>query len=217
MAARGRFLTDTDHDHEFVSACPVGANGICAGRTGRPASHPTFGSNGPLPGSNSHGNAAASLPRLERPQGGLPISGSSGVWPVRDSAGPSATDAGSVSATRGVFADRRHHRTGLFEPSPDRAVGLYRQRAGPWIIAAQHPGSASGGLEFGPGARRGSAGTAGAQELDSPSEEIATPTVAATHGAAAGIGSLGQGVGPTGLACARLPMDLFGGSGSRFL
>src|ERR1035438_2561282 len=48
--------------------------GIRIGSTGRPTPHPTFGSNGPLPGANSHRHAAPGLPGLERPQRGLPLS-----------------------------------------------------------------------------------------------------------------------------------------------
>src|SRR5207248_10643849 len=134
---------------------------------------------------------------MEGSQSGLSISGSYRVWSGRDTRAPSGTDSGSLSAARGVFADRRHHRAGLFESSAHRAIGFHWQRSGPRTIAAQHPGGASGAVAIGSSTRGSSGGVAGAKELDSHSAAAATPKPAPPHVAPARIRPVDPGSGPT--------------------
>ena len=212
------FLIRAVHEQYIVDVRPVGANGICRGRTGGPTAHSTFGEDGYRVGGESWRNAAASVCGVERAQGGLPFLESAQGWMGAGSSWALATDACDLLPARRVSVDRRHQRTGLQLSSGDRGVGVDRQWAGSGDAAPQHFGGAGG-----PVGRRAAAGgnggwVAGPAVLAAPrAAQTREGDVAAAGEPAPGVAAVGGRVGAGRRAAGWEPLDLCGGPGSGFL
>ena len=218
FARRGRFLTNAEHDHELVSACPVGANRICVGRTGRPTPHPTSGAYRHRVGSKSGRHLAAGISEDERPQSRLSVFQPGQGGPGANPNSPLGTDARRLPPTRRVFADRGHQRTGLQPPSGLRGFGIDWQRSRSRVAVTQYAGHPGGGVGFGAPARRDRRWVDGPAMLATiRSPQTGPGDLERTHSTAAGIPALGGGIGANRATPGAQPVGVASGSGSRLL
>src|ERR1041385_7761489 len=169
-ASSGRFLLRAVQEHEpyIIGARPVGAQGICLGRTGRPTAHRAFGSDGYPIGRKPRRNAAASLSRMEGAQGGLPFSEPTQSWLGGDPKSALGPHLRGLLPTRRISADRGYQRTGLQLSPGDRRVGPHRQWSRTGLVAAQHLGGAGLRLGLRAAAVGGGGGSVGAEMLAAP-------------------------------------------------